>query len=233
LTLTSFYQPALGTPAQTAGKDLDLTTAFVFGPGNLGIASGKDGTLHVLDRTTMKSVQDVLVSTNPPTGSGTGGGHIHGGPVYWDGSMGPRVYVWPEGTDPMKVFAATSSGVATTPVAQYSQRLPSHPGGIITISSNGKVPGTGILWAAMVTSDTADAWHGLQSGTLYALDAENPSDSNPKALLWDSDAAVGDQLGLFAKFCPPTVANGKVYIGTAIGTDNSNTAELRVYGLNP
>jgi hypothetical protein len=235
LTLASFYQPSQSSPAMTTA-DLDLTTAFVMTEGNTAIATGKDGTLHLVDHTTMTSLQDLLVSTNPPTGMGTGGGHIHGGPVYWNGSMGPRVYVWPEGTDPMKVFSMTPTSINTTPVAQYSGRLPSHPGGIITISSNGTAPGTGILWAAMVTTDSADAWHSMVPGTLYALNAENPDDSNPNAMLWNSDAASGgaDALGLFSKFCPPTVANGKLYIGTGIGTDNSpTTAELRVYGLKP
>jgi hypothetical protein len=229
LTLAGYWQPPAGSVSNNGG-DLDLTTAFVLAGNTFGVATGKDGTLHVIDYTSMKSNQDVLVSKLPPTGSGTGGGHIHGGPVFWDGSMGPRIYVWPEGPDPMKAYAVTATGLNPTEVASFSKRLPSHPGAILTISSNGKTPQTGILWASMITTDSCDAWHGLCPGTLYALDAENPSDTNAKAELWSSSSAA-DALGNFAKFCPPVVANGKVYIGTAVGSTSG--AQLRVYGLKP
>ena len=42
--------------------------------------------------------------------------------------------------------------------------------------------------------------------------------------LWSSDAEASDMLGSIAKFAPPTVANGRVFVGTA-----SN--QLVVYGL--
>jgi outer membrane protein assembly factor BamB len=230
LTLASFYQPASGSPAMNGG-DLDLTTAFVLTGTGLGFATGKDGTLHGLDPATMTSLQDVQVPASI-NGSGTGG-HIHGGPVYWNGAKGPLLYAWPE-ANPLAVYTVTASGLTTTPIATNGSRLPSHPGPILTVSSNGTMPGTGVLWAAMITNDSADAWHSIVPGTLYAFDAENPSDTSTTAELWNSDANPADALGLFAKFCPPTVANGKVYVGTAIGTDNSSTtAELRAYGLTP
>jgi hypothetical protein len=42
--------------------------------------------------------------------------------------------------------------------------------------------------------------------------------------LWSSDAKASDMLGSIAKFAPPTVANGRVFVGTA-----SN--QLVVFGL--
>ena len=38
----------------------------------------------------------------------------------------------------------------------------------------------------------------------------------PKQLrqIWSSDQKPSDSLGMFAKFNPPTVANGKVYVAT-------------------
>src|SRR5262249_12882577 len=143
-------------------------------------------------------------------------------------------YVWPESPAPGDAYSVTASGLDTTPVATFTKRKPAHPGAMLTISANGKMPATGVLWASMVTMDPADAWHSVVPGTLYAFDAEDPSDSNPKAELWNSDMNSGDTLGMFAKFCPPTVANGKLYIGSAVGTDGSaSTAQLRVYGLKP
>lgn len=231
LTLSGFYQPVAGTPSNK-GADNDLTTALVVVGSNFGVTSGKDAVLHVIDRTTMKSVQDISV-LGAVTGTGSNG-HVHGGPVFWDGSKGPRLYIWPESPAAGQAYAVTASGLDTTPLATFTKRKPAHPGAILTISANGKMPGTGVLWASMVTMDTADAWHSVVPGTLYAFDAEDPSDANAKAELWNSDANPADTLGMFAKFCPPTVANGKLYIGTAVGTDGSpSTAQLRVYGLKP
>jgi hypothetical protein len=59
-------------------------------------------------------------------------------------------------------------------------------------------------------------------GILYALDA-----SNLTIELWDSQMnASRDSVGNYAKFVPPTVVNGKVYLSTF-----SN--QLLVYGSNP
>ncbi len=51
--------------------------------------------------------------------------------------------------------------------------------------------------------------------------------TNLNVELWNSKQnAARDDVGNFAKFCPPTIANGKLYVATF-----SN--QLLVYGLNP
>jgi outer membrane protein assembly factor BamB len=58
-------------------------------------------------------------------------------------------------------------------------------------------------------------------GILYALDATNLTTE-----LWNSQmSAARDSVGNYAKFVPPTVVNGKVYLSTF-----SN--QLVVYGSN-
>ena len=45
--------------------------------------------------------------------------------------------------------------------------------------------------------------------------------------LWDSTQNLArDDVGNFAKYNPPTIANGKVYVASFSG-------QLQVYGLNP
>jgi hypothetical protein len=73
-----------------------------------------------------------------------------------------------------------------------------HPGGLITTSSNGMMPGTGIVWVL------------VPGGGLFALDATDVT----KPVLWSSNMNPADAIGQGAKFSPPIVANGKVYAAT-------------------
>jgi hypothetical protein len=66
-------------------------------------------------------------------------------------------------------------------------------------------------------------------GVLYAFDADTLSP------LWsDKTNDARDEIGLFSKYCPPMVANGKVYVPNfgALGTTNGS-GSLVVYGLLP
>jgi hypothetical protein len=89
------------------------------------------------------------------------------------------------------------------------------PGGVISVSSNGSTPGTGIVWVLVPANGDANSYRGVK-GMLLALNAEDASQE-----LWRSqgkNAALSDtsdSLGLLARFAPATVANGKVFAGTA------------------
>jgi len=90
----------------------------------------------------------------------------------------------------------------------------------MSISANGNKAGTGILWAT--GSVEGDANRRTVPGVLRAFDATDVSKE-----LWNSRQNAGqDGIGDFAKFCPPTVANGKVYVATFSG-------QLQVFGLLP
>ena len=80
------------------------------------------------------------------------------------------------------------------------------PGGFLTLSASGTDPATGIVWATMPFADNANRT--VVRGILRAFDATDVS----KGELWDSELSGNDGLGFFAKFNPPVVANGKVYV---------------------
>ncbi len=94
------------------------------------------------------------------------------------------------------------------------------PGGFLSLTADGSRAGTGILWGSHQLS--GDANHEVRPGILHAYDAENVGRE-----LWNSEQKPErDSAGNFAKFCPPTVANGKVYLPTF-------SRRLCVYGLLP
>jgi hypothetical protein len=149
--------------------------------------------------------------------------HIHGSPVYWQSpNHGAVVYVWGE-ADRLRAFAFDGTRFNTHPVDMSASTViippKSMPGAMLSLSANGNKPGTGILWASHPTKDNAN--QGVVAGTIRAIDAADLSRE-----LWNSDQAPDgrDTLGKLAKFSPPTVANGRVYVATF-------SHQLVVYGL--
>jgi hypothetical protein len=97
------------------------------------------------------------------------------------------------------------------------------PGGMLTLSSNGTQPHTGILWA---TIPYGDANQHVTNGRLLAYDATQfgsfPDGSKQLRVIWDSERE-GIPF-LYNKFNPPVVANGRVLVPTYSGG-------VDVYGL--
>jgi hypothetical protein len=101
------------------------------------------------------------------------------------------------------------------------------PGGILSLSARSYWGGSGVLWGIRPTWDNA-TWK-IVAGTLIAWDAQDLQKQ-----LWSSDVDPANHLdshvGLLAKFVPPTIANGRVYMATfkdSVGSQN----EVVVYGL--
>ena len=195
--------------------------------------------------------------------------HIHGTPVFFDGGANQYIYVWGEndflraysftnlpgsfqpGGNP-NVHQATPIGgpIDSTAVASGSDRAPliqnGMPGGFLSVSSNGK--SNGIIWAAVPYVGNAN--QGVRPGILYAYDATKFTGSGATLAmteLWDSrQNPARDDLGYFAKFVCPTIANGKVYVpsfgamqnpglpGASLAVNGpAGQGQLVVYGLLP
>jgi hypothetical protein len=123
-------------------------------------------------------------------------------------------YLYVQGSnDAPRCLQVTSAGVDSSPLSvgatlvQYS-RLG------MTLSADGILNGTGILWE--ITGNPHDS---TTSGTLRAFDASNLTNE-----LWNSDVNPADNMGPIMKFVSPTVANGRVYIPTF-------DSKVVVYGL--
>jgi hypothetical protein len=179
--------------------------------------------------------------------------HIMGGPVIWPRAGADAVSVFvSEESDCVRGFALASpltppseltDLIQPRPVTATAQVIEGHPGAILTLSADGDASGTGILWMTYALNPpNEDAASDTRRGQLAAYDAENLGRQ-----LWHSDMAAGqrDALGYFAKFNPPTVANGKVYtasfpppelyktLGGHTYTAPNNMGYVLVYGLDP
>ncbi|MDE3195856.1 MAG: hypothetical protein KGN84_05910, partial [Acidobacteriota bacterium] len=144
--------------------------------------------------------------------------HIHGSPVYWmSDHSGPHIYVWPE-EDRLRAYRYDpQTGKFDTRAEKGIMGNKGMPGAALSISANqGK---DGVLWASIPCED--DAWVKIVRGCFYAFDAENIA--RP---IWSTLANDRSDYFDFAKYVPPTIANGRVYLATFSGRVN-------VYGRKP
>jgi hypothetical protein len=136
------------------------------------------------------------------------GPNIHAGFVYWQPAPDwGLIYSMPE-KDYVKAFKydLTRKGIKETPFATSQLRAPDGmPGGALSISANGSQDG--ILWVSM-PNNNRDATAGVHRGSLVALDAGDLHH------LWEDQC-----IWYFAKFNPPTVADGRVFLATFAEAD--------------
>jgi PQQ-like domain len=222
-SVQDYWIPAAYSSLNAA--DSDLSSGAILVPHNLLLTGSKDGRIYVLDATNLGKYNaggDKILQTLTTPGKANGAlGHVHGGAIYYlsPNGGGEKVFQWPEDSPLMEytlnATTRTLGGLVTDPIPTASF-TPGHPGAILTLSANGSVPGTGILWASFPTQNgTNGAWHTTSAGDLFAIDASDITN-----VLWSDTSGTWN----VAKFAAPLVANGRVYVGTF-----SNS--LRVYGL--
>jgi outer membrane protein assembly factor BamB len=219
------FRPSNHVEMAAHDADFGAGGALAIPDSNLIVGGGKPGIVYVLDRHTMIRRQEFNAATNQFDASKRAdtwneGPHLHGSPTYWRGSD-PRLgnfYVWGEKDRLRRYQFDAGAGFFHTTSTQGSvlalKDWHAMPGGMISLSANGNRAGTGIVWAVLPTA--ASNPHPAQ---LYAFDAETLKP------LWNTSfVSMGHWL-------PPTIADGKVFIGTL-----SNLVicyELRREGNNP
>jgi hypothetical protein len=146
------------------------------------------------------------------------------GMAFWPSSTGGTLYVWP-GLDALHAFTLNTSTSTFTQSYAGTFDLPGQPATALALSANGSVSGTGILWAP-VMNVAYEANTVGRTGILHAYNADNPAQE-----LWNSNMVSSDKMGLLAKFVPPVVVNGKVYIANSAPIGNYGNGSVTVYGL--
>ena len=213
LTVLDYFKPA--NEATLRANDADLGSGGgVVMPDNSSahtyeyIAGGKDGRIFVLDRlhmggygTTDNVVQIVHTGT-------TQYDNLYDTPTYWNG----RLYVHPA-NDVVHAFGWSNGMLTSSPTSSGSKVYGVH-GATGAISANGS--SNGILWEIEST-----AYPSGGAAILHAYDATNVA----KELYNSTQAGSRDVAGPAVKFVVPTVADGKVFVGTGNAVD--------VYGLLP
>ena len=201
---------------------------------HIAIAGGKDGNLFVVNRDSLggfgdaKAWQQISIGVEGDMNENTPG-VIFSVPVLWNN------YLYIAGArGPLKAFRLdpttarlSPAGTATVPAKGFG-----YPGSTPALSSRGT--SNGIVWILDNGQYCTPASPGCGPSVLHAYDATNVGTE-----IWNSSKVSTDTAGHAVKFTVPTIANGKVYVGTR--GDNkgggyrpmANSGELDVYGLKP
>ena len=226
LSVVDYFTPCDEATLETEGLDVG-SSALLLLPGSAGssaqphllIGGSKAGSLYVVNRDQMGKYtaapplpppappcndSAVSVQTVTPPGSGP----ILSTPLFWNSSL----YVAP-GNGNLMSFAMTAGVLAASPSATNSNETLGPQGATPVISADGA--NNAILWLI----DTS----GAAAGTPAILRAYDANDVSNEIYSSPASASSPDAAGPAVKFTVPTVANGKVYVGTQ--------TELDVYGL--
>jgi len=218
LAVADFFTPRNWNDLEVSDLDFGATQVLLIPGTNRALTGCKDGNLYLADVNNMggfnASSNKILQTIHLGTLA-----HLHSSFGYYKGTTNEFVYSWCENTalkafpldktaDTLNVLNAVNSGI---------QGPTGNNGAQMSVSSNGAVDSTGILWVSH--ADNCDAQQAVCNGILRAVNANDVTQE-----LWNSKLNASDAVGKYAKFVCPTVANGKVYLATFSG-------QLLVYGL--
>jgi hypothetical protein len=176
------------------------------------LVAGKGSTVYELNRDFLggfsATANQNLLTIPLVLGASAEGSGNRGGPAYWQG----QVYYVASAGFPTQ-FSIQGGLISTVPIVQSTKSF-GYPGASPVISANGNT--NGLLWALQT-----DRYTNNLPAVLHAFDASNVT----RQLYNSSDDATRDTAGPAVKFTAPTVANGKVFVGTQ--------TQIDVYGLLP
>jgi hypothetical protein len=217
-SLLDYFTPF--NQARMARDDLDLGSAGVVllpdQPGShphLAVTSGKNGHIYVLNRDALGGYR-TGGNRNPQLVQEISGLREQmGTPAYWNGYVyfGSGVSSL---KDSIRAFPI-HNGMLSHPAVSQTQAIYSVTRNTVSVSANGNR--NGIVWAVQTDGYYTSTPPG--AAVLRAYDASNLG----RELYNSNQRLARDNPGPASKFTVPTIANGKVFVGTA--------NQLSVYGL--
>ncbi len=157
---------------------------------HLAVGAGKDGNIYVVNRDNMGKFNSGSDNIWQELDGAVPGG-IWSTPAYFNNTV---YYADVGGT--LKAFTISNAMLSTSPAAQTTTNF-EYPGSAPAISANGT--SNAIVWAAENSSPAI--LHAYNASTLVEL-------------YNSSQAGTRDQCGNGNKFITPTIADGKVFLGT-------------------
>jgi uncharacterized protein (TIGR03437 family) len=198
LSLLDWYTPQDWSDLNDLDEDVGSAGTILIANTDLLLSGGKSGLLYLVEDNSMGHLGANTTST-------VQGVQVNPWGLFqmalWNNPAGPIVYEF-EPNGPLKAFQIVNNQINSTILSEFTpQNLSAYAG--LSLSANGGT--NGIVWLITGNYDIDGV-----PGTLYALDAANLAN-----VLWNSGLSSSrDDLGGLAKFAPPTVANGRVYVPT-------------------
>jgi hypothetical protein len=178
------------------------------------MGGGKNGSLYVLNRDVLGGFGDANAWQQISFDHG-----IYATGAFWNNTFYIRGML-----APLVAYVLNPTTATFTLGTQSSNIYGYFPGSTPSVSALGSA--NGLVWDL---DNSLFCRNGCASAVLHAFDATFLTTE-----LWNSSSSGQDSAGNAVKFTVPTIANGKVYVGTR-GSSTAATVggELDVYGLKP
>jgi hypothetical protein len=186
---------------------------------HLVVGGGKDGNLYVLNRDVLGGLGDAAAVQKLAVGHG-----LFSTGAFWNDNL------YLAGAGGALSAYSLSLSQAQFSLSSASSQVFGWPGGTPSVSAGGAQGG--IVWILDNHLYCTKQSSACGAAVLHAYDAADMAHE-----LWNSAMATADAAGNAVKFTVPTVANGKVYVGTrgnntgGVYGSTSVSGELDVYGL--
>ncbi|MBS1609393.1 MAG: discoidin domain-containing protein [Bacteroidetes bacterium] len=208
LAVSSFFSPKNIEELEATDLDFGVSQMLLIPGTNRVITSCKDGKIYLMDRDNMGGYNSANNNVVQTIDLGLNA-HLRSSMSYYKGAQNEYIYTWSENAL-LKAFPYnrnTNQFDLANTISSGVQGPIGNNGAFLSVSSNGSVDTTAILWAAHAAD--GDANQSVRPGILRAIDANDVTKE-----LWNSGIYASDVPGNYAKFNCPVIANGKVYLAT-------------------